>query len=618
VDRERKIKTRLTAHFDWPKIDRLNDIRNAQVDYTLQQVSDDTAPGTILEIGDLKTSTEFTGEKSLRSDVLRIVTPVQGLDGGRFKSSSLNSKKDPGFRVVLPGSEEQGRSDTNVAELVLKNYWARLTIELDEHRLTFNIWFASSKVPKVFTLEVSTAVSAGFVADIRFFPRRKGVFQGKEINGRVAWEWVRNNHGVAVVDHGFRVVPYGYENDDWLHLDLDKAHSERNWRSEVARENFPIPETVRNRPGLNPALNLPYNYQLVGAVFVESKPPSSAKSAQDLVPQMDREGFLKNQAFDELVEFVRAGVEFLAWKDKDELDRIAAKEAREASKSLKEDFLEAIDQIKKSPTLTAPDKARIAKSYRQFVERIYEVEEYNVKARQSLMTMGLLGVVAGFMTHESKILIFELEKAARIISSLAKKHRNLTDVAAEIEKRLETFKGELEYSQMFVDGARRNEFVAMSASGQIRHVLKRFQSFAADHGIKVTWDAEATVHTPPLPPAVYSGVLLNLYTNALKAVLAITSTLRDPHIAIRAWNERGTHFLEVSDNGVGIPTGLRKRIWDPLYTTTSDTGNPLGSGMGLGLTLVKEVVEAAGGKIAVSDEAPPGFSTCFRVSFPLE
>ena len=158
----------------------------------------------------------------------------------------------------------------------------------------------------------------------------------------------------------------------------------------------------------------------------------------------------------------------------------------------------------------------------------------------------------------------------------------------------------------------------MSAGGQIRLVLKRFESFAVDHGVAVSSEASSQVQTPPLSPAVYSGVLLNLYTNALKAVLAVAASIRDPKIAIRAWNDKAAHYLEVSDNGVGVPPDLRKRIWDPLYTTTSDTGNPLGSGMGLGLTLVKQVVEDAGGKILLMDDPPPGFNTCFRVVFPLE
>ncbi len=618
ADRNHGIKTKLTARFNWPQIDQLNDIKSAKVDYRLHQVDLDTQTGTVLEVRKLKTSTEFTSEKALRSNLLRIVTPLQGLDAGRFKSSYLDSKTDPGFRVILPGDKEAEQSKIDVAGLVLKNYWARLQVDLGRGNLTFRVWFSSSRLPKTLRLRISTAISAGFVADIRYFPRRKGVFRNKEIKGKAAWDWVRDNHGVAVVDHGFRIVPYGYKDDDWLHLDLDKAHSERDWRSEVAKEHFPISPIIRKRPAQNPALYLPYNFQLVGAVFVKSKPPSANSFIGDLIPAMDREGFLKNQAFGELVEFVRAGIEFLAFQDKQELDRLATEEAKEATRSLKEDFRWAIDHIKRSPTLTSPDKARITKAYSQLAQRIEDVEEYNLKARQSLMNMSLLGVVAGFMTHETKSLVYEMEKASRIIRSIAEKHPELVDSATEIEKKLRTFRGELEYSRMFLDGVRKYESVHMSVSGQIRHILNRFKSFATDHGINVSWSADSKLQTPALPPTVYSGVLLNLYTNALKAVLAVKTSIPDPKIAIRAWSERKKHFLEVSDNGVGIPRALRKRIWDPLYTTTSDTGNPLGSGMGLGLTLVKQVVEDTGGKIILSEESPPGFNTCFRVVFPGE
>lgn len=617
-DQKRGFKTKLTAIFNWPQIDRLSDIREAKVNYTLERAAGEVATGTTLEIRQLNTSADFTSKSSLRSDVLRIVTPLQGLDPGKFTPARRGSKADPGFGVILPGQRLRGEDEVNLAELVLSNYWARLVLELKSNRLTFNVWFSTSEEPKSLSVTVQTAISKGFVSDIRYFPRRKGVFRAKGINGQVAWEWVRENHGVAVVDHGFRVVPYGYKLDDWLHLDADNAHNERDWRSGLSRELFPISAALRQRPADNPALYLPSNFQLVGGVFVESKAPSPADPQNDLVPSMDREGFLRNAAFDELVTYVRAGIEFLAWQDKRELDRLTAKEAKEASRSLKEDFRQAIDHIRSSPTLTAADKGRIAKAYTQLIDRIQEVEDYNVRTRQSLITMSLLGVVAGFMTHETRSLVFEMDKAARTIASLAKKHPKLKDTSAEINNRLKTFKGQLEYSQMFLGGVRREEAVSMSASGQIRYVLNRFQSFASDHGIAVVWDAAPDVKTPPLPPAVYSGVLLNLYTNALKAVLAVSASVRGPKIAIRAWNERGNHYLEVSDNGAGIPQELRKRIWDPLYTTTSDTGNPLGSGMGLGLTLVKQVLEDTGGKITIEDNAPPGFNTAFRVAFRLE
>ena len=617
-DPKRHLRTKLTAHFDWPVIDLLSDLRQAEVDYTLEEMPEGSPTGTTLEVRKLKASTDFTSTSSLRSAVLRIVTPLQGLDPGKFRRIHEGSKTDPGFRVKLPGSEAEGSIEVDLADLVLKNYWARLRIELIGKDLVYRVWFSSSREPKTLELKVQSAMSAGFVADVRYFPRRKGVFSGKGIKGQVAWSWVRDNHGVAVVDHGFRVVPYGNEDDDWLHLSIDKAHSERDWRSGISKKEFPIPAAVRNRPAHNPALYLPYDYQLVGAVFVESKPPSPSKSERDLIPSMDREGFLKNQAFDELVEYVRGGIEFLALQDKRELDRLAVKEARAAAESAREDVRRAIEYVKRSPTLTAPDKARITKVYRQLADRIEQVEEYNVQARRSLMTMSLLGVVAAFMTHENKSLVFEMEKATKVVSSLAKKHSELQSVAAGLDRHLVAFKGQLQYVQMFLQGVRKGEAVQMSAAGQIRHVLKRFESFANEHGIGVSSEPSSQVQTPALSPAVYSGVLLNLYTNALKAVLAGASSIRDPQIAVRTWNEGGSHYLEVSDNGVGIPPELKKRIWDPLYTTTSDTGNPLGSGMGLGLTLVKQVVEDAGGKIELADDAPPGFNTCFRVVFPLE
>jgi signal transduction histidine kinase len=333
---------------------------------------------------------------------------------------------------------------------------------------------------------------------------------------------------------------------------------------------------------------------------------------------MDREGFLKNDAFEDLVDFVRGGIEFLAWQDKRELDKRLTREAREATQRAREDVRKAIEHIQRSPTLTRQDKARLTNVYSQLAEQVEEIEEYNLQARRSLMTMSLLGVVAGFMTHETKSLVFEMEKAAQMVRSLAEKHPSLSAAAVEIDKRLVAFKGQLQYVQLFLGGVRRNEALRMSASGQIRHVLKRFRNFATDHGINVAAEVPPDVQTPALPAAVYSGVILNLYTNALKAVLATVSSIRNPRVTIRAWNDRQTHCLEVSDNGVGIPPELRKRIWDPLFTTTSDTGNPLGSGMGLGLTLVKQVVEDVGGKIELADDPPPGFNTCFRVVFPLE
>jgi signal transduction histidine kinase len=331
---------------------------------------------------------------------------------------------------------------------------------------------------------------------------------------------------------------------------------------------------------------------------------------------MDREGLLANDGSEQLRKFVRAGIEFLAHEDKAELDRLAEEEAKEIARSAREEIQKAIEYIERSPTLIPRDKARIVKQYRYLADRIEEQEEYSAQARRSLITMGMLGVVAGFMMHESKAIMHELEQAVQQVRGLVKKNPELAKTADQLSSRLENFENYLNYARLFVQNVRTPKEQPLSAAGQVRQVLNRFKTFAVERGIKVTNDVSSDVMTPPLPVTVYSGVLLNLYTNALKAVIAAQSSVPEPLICFRAWNEKKKHIVEVSDNGVGIPPELQKRIWDPLYTTTSDVGNPLGSGMGLGLTLIKQVVSEFEGSISLVSKPPPGFTTCFRVEFP--
>ena len=75
-------------------------------------------------------------------------------------------------------------------------------------------------------------------------------------------------------------------------------------------------------------------------------------------------------------------------------------------------------------------------------------------------------------------------------------------------------------------------------------------------------------------------------------------------------------MLLVCDTGIGIPPSLYERVFDPLISTTKSNTGPLGSGLGLGLTLVRRAVESFHGKVAVVDP-PPGFVTAVEVRLPL-
>ncbi len=613
-DEKRKCKTRLVASFNWPAIDKARDLRESKIPYRLMRADDNAPTGTTLTVRRLKQKGDFARSKNFRSNVLKIVTPIQGLERGRFGLSVKTSSKDPGFQVVLPGDDGRADKKLDLAKNVLANAWAKLTIDAEDGHILYRVTFYDGTQKKLRVTQRSS-ISNGLFADIRFFPRRSGIFSGKDVKGVDAWRWVHDNAGVAVIDHGFRIKPYGYSEDDWLHLDADKARNEREWRSAIANKHFAVTAREKKDPAINPVLNLPGNLQLVGAVFVESAPASLSRSEVDLTPSMDREGFLKNAAFSELGGIVRGGLEYLADQDKKRILEKQEIRAEKVAKDARADFKATVEYIRKSPTLASADKARLIEEYGTLAKKLDEVEDYHRQARHKLEVMSSLGVVAGYLTHEATRIIASLGDALILLRRLSHQQPTLNPVIEALEQSYKTFREHVDYTRTFIDAVQVGGTTKFKAGPQIDRVIKKFGAFAKERGIRVDSEVAQHVEVPAMPVTVYSGVLLNLYTNALKAIIAKESSGDKPRIVFKAWNEAKFHVLEVLDTGIGIPPHVRNRIWDPLFTTTSRVNNPLGSGMGLGLSLVQQLVRQMDGHIEVVDP-PSGFSTCFRVEFP--
>ena len=100
-------------------------------------------------------------------------------------------------------------------------------------------------------------------------------------------------------------------------------------------------------------------------------------------------------------------------------------------------------------------------------------------------------------------------------------------------------------------------------------------------------------------------VLLNLVNNAYHAI----EGRPDGRIAVHLACGPESVDLSVADNGIGIPHAIQNKVWEPFFSTKGKRGN------GLGLDLVKRLVEAQHGKIHLLSE--PGRGTQFTISFPL-
>jgi signal transduction histidine kinase len=96
--------------------------------------------------------------------------------------------------------------------------------------------------------------------------------------------------------------------------------------------------------------------------------------------------------------------------------------------------------------------------------------------------------------------------------------------------------------------------------------------------------------------------MLNLLTNGIRACEG------GGRVTMRARPEGDRALLEVEDDGAGIAPERLDEIWKPLVTTHR-------SGSGLGLPIVRQLVEAHAGTIEV--RSAPGEGTRMRITLPL-
>nr|WP_252737163.1 ATP-binding protein [Reichenbachiella agariperforans] len=120
-------------------------------------------------------------------------------------------------------------------------------------------------------------------------------------------------------------------------------------------------------------------------------------------------------------------------------------------------------------------------------------------------------------------------------------------------------------------------------------ILKDF-----DHGLKAI----------KCLPGQLNQALVNLIGNAADAIdFKGTITIRTID------KDADTVQIQVQDDGKGIPEDVRKKIFDPFYTT-----KPVGKGTGLGLSITYSIIDKHGGTISV--DSTEGKGTVFTVNLP--
>jgi signal transduction histidine kinase len=126
------------------------------------------------------------------------------------------------------------------------------------------------------------------------------------------------------------------------------------------------------------------------------------------------------------------------------------------------------------------------------------------------------------------------------------------------------------------------------------------------------------LYTCPMHPSEWGSILLNLFTNAKKAIKK--ANIKNGEILIKCSKENNKIIIEFYDNGIGIIEEHKGRIFNAFFTTSdtlsdNDSAKTDLMGSGLGLHIVKSIIESYEGEIYVADPID-NYKTCIRIEIP--
>jgi signal transduction histidine kinase len=216
------------------------------------------------------------------------------------------------------------------------------------------------------------------------------------------------------------------------------------------------------------------------------------------------------------------------------------------------------------------------------------------------------------VTHEFKSPITSIRLLMeRLTSGRVRAPEQASEYCAAIDRetdRLELLVNRLLESRKIQTGLKQYTFAPASISEVAEAALKQLRPQAEAKGIGLEAQTEGDIPELPLDKAAITDALLNLLDNAIKyspsdTRITVTIRLVDHQVSV-----------DVCDQGIGIAPDDLPHIFDKFYRGRhGDQQNAHGTG--LGLALVKAIVEAHGGTIEV--ESTPGKGSRFSLRLPM-
>ena len=453
---------------------------------------------------------------------------------------------------------------------------------------------------KAFSLEAEHLISASessaavlenlgpFELDLYWYNRRilsalEGVGDRREVL-RLVREW---GGGIMVFRDGFRVLPYGGPDDDWLNLDR-RAFGSGGYKVNRAQ----IIGCLRISGFDNPALT----------------DQTNREGLRDCEEKRALVNLLMHIVQNELRTFLNA----IDAEDKarepislEDLDRRVQEEERKIRDNVSQ-LIDRVPELRRERSLLNEVNTAV-EQLRGLMAEVQEIADSYETGRGQLLNLAGIGLSVEILAHE---LNRATEHVLRTLSDASGNNRTspMGSTLRMLEAQLKTLQRRLRVlDPLSTSGRQRRERfdVVALARDTIEDHSERFNR----EGINCSLEIEPASGPRDLRIRAVKGMVVQILGNLVDNSvywLRQTKTLNPDHeskivIAINTEEQR----LSVTDNGPGVARDLRERVFEAFFTT-----KPAGQGKGLGLFIGREIARYHGADLYIEEPLKEDDDAC--------
>jgi len=400
--------------------------------------------------------------------------------------------------------------------------------------------------------------------------------------------------GIKIYRDNFRVKPYGDVGNDWLLLDQRKVKDTHGY--------------------------LVGNNQVIGIVKIGDK------ANPLLIDATNREGIIENEAYSQLTDFLVACTNLISdvrreayLAEQEAIQKLSSEREKIDSQfeKLKEQykddaFVSQMQTVTKDSELSEKKLSQLLQTYiensekkKQDIEKIQS--DYNrhysdtQKAYQTKIefqeselnlykNLASLGMLTGSFGHETSDIVSRIQTSLLLVKLYLDEGKDINEIKKVLEIASGDFSRIYAYSNLIVNFLRkrkRESAINININNALNEVCGFYQTIVNSFGIDLKFDCDNTI-VYGMKQIDFESIVINMITNSFEQVKGREK--RKISIAVK---QSISHIiLCFEDSGAGVPEGKEKDIFRPFETSKEN-------GIGLGLNIIKDIVEKYQGEISV-------------------